>query len=111
MQRTVQHFARRSCLTTTSLPKNLRLSFVAPSSSSRPCQFFSSKIAARNSELVSKDGVVGTPIDFDINSKVDGNESQIVTVALEPGQVLRAESGAMMYMTEGKKKKKEFCVK
>ena len=28
-------------------------------------------------------------------------ESQIVTVALEPGQVLRAESGAMMYMTAG----------
>jgi len=26
---------------------------------------------------------------------------QIVTVSLEPGQVLRAESGAMMYMTEG----------
>lgn len=110
MQRTIQHFARRSCLTTTSLPKNLRLSVVPPSS--RPCQFFSSKIAARNSELVSKDGVVGTPIDFDINSKVDGNESQIVTVALEPGQVLRAESGAMMYMTEGKKRNKRvFCVK
>jgi len=49
----------------------------------------------------SKDGVVGFPIDFDVNSKVEGNESQIVTVALEPGQVLRAESGAMMYMTDG----------
>jgi len=50
---------------------------------------------------VSKDGVVGTPIDFDIAAKIEGNESQIVTVALEPGQVLRAESGAMMYMTDG----------
>jgi hypothetical protein len=49
----------------------------------------------------SKDGVVGMPIDFDLNSKVEGNESQIVTVTLEPGQVLRAESGAMMYMTNG----------
>jgi len=49
----------------------------------------------------SKDGVVGIPIDFDVNSKVEGNESQIVTVTLEPGQVLRAESGAMMYMTNG----------
>lgn len=48
----------------------------------------------------SKDGVVGIPIDFDIQSKVEGNESQIVTVTLEPNQVLRAESGAMMYMTE-----------
>ena len=48
----------------------------------------------------SKDGVVGFPIDFDIQSKVEGNESQIVTIDLEPDQVLRAESGAMMYMTE-----------
>jgi uncharacterized protein (TIGR00266 family) len=49
----------------------------------------------------SRDGVVGNPIDFDVNSKIEGNESQIVTVELEPGQVLRAESGAMMYMTNG----------
>jgi len=49
----------------------------------------------------SSDGVVGLPIDFDVASKVEGNESQIVTVMLEPGQVLRAESGALMYMTEG----------
>lgn len=49
----------------------------------------------------SKDGVVGHPIDFDVNSKIEGNESQIVTINLEPGQVLRAESGAMMYMTQG----------
>jgi uncharacterized protein (TIGR00266 family) len=52
-------------------------------------------------QTTSSDGVVGTPINFDINSKIEGNESQIVTVALEPGQVLRAESGAMMYMTDG----------
>lgn len=49
----------------------------------------------------SRDGVVGHPIDFDVNSKIEGNESQIVTIELEPGQVLRAESGAMMYMTSG----------
>lgn len=48
----------------------------------------------------SKDGVVGLPIDFDVQSKIEGSESQIVTVQLEPDQVLRAESGAMMYMTE-----------
>ncbi|KAL7565333.1 hypothetical protein ACA910_014613 [Epithemia clementina (nom. ined.)] len=56
--------------------------------------------AARN-VLVSKDGVEGRPIDFDVQSKIEGNESQIVTITLEPGQVLRAESGAMMYMTQG----------
>ena len=41
------------------------------------------------------------PIDFDVASKIEGNESQIVTINLEPGQILRAESGAMMYMTDG----------
>ena len=52
--------------------------------------------------LTSKDGVVAqTQIDFDLAAKIEGNESQILTVQLEPGQVLRAESGAMMYMTEG----------
>lgn len=49
----------------------------------------------------SSDGVVGIPIDFDVASRVEGNESQIVTIELEPGQILRAESGAMMYMTDG----------
>jgi uncharacterized protein (AIM24 family) len=45
--------------------------------------------------------VAGRPIDFDAQSKIEGNESQIVTITLEPGQVLRAESGALMYMTHG----------
>jgi uncharacterized protein (AIM24 family) len=49
----------------------------------------------------SSDGVVGIPINFDVASKVEGNESQIVTIQLSPGQVLRAESGAMMFMTDG----------
>ena len=61
----------------------------------------SSASSASSLAKVSKDGVVGHPIDFDINSKIEGNESQIVTIHLEPGQVLRAESGAMMYMTQG----------
>ena len=41
--------------------------------------------------LTSSDGVVAThPIDFDVASKIEGNESQICTIALEPGQVLRS---------------------
>lgn len=52
-------------------------------------------------QTTSSDGVVATPINFDVASKIEGNESQIVTVSLEPGQALRAESGAMMYMTQG----------
>jgi len=50
---------------------------------------------------MSSDGVVGRPIDFDIASRIEGNESQIVSIMLEPGQVVRAESGAMMFMTDG----------
>jgi uncharacterized protein (AIM24 family) len=60
-----------------------------------------SAVEPRKDALTSSDGVVGTPIDFDIASCIEGKESQIVTIRLEPGQVLRAESGAMMYMTHG----------
>ena len=49
----------------------------------------------------SSDGVVGLPIDFDVASKIEGAESQIVTITLQPNQVLRAESGAMLYMSDG----------
>ena len=59
------------------------------------------KKSTSSSALTSSDGVVAVPIDFDVASRVEGQESQIVTVDLEPGQVLRAESGAMLYMTEG----------
>lgn len=39
------------------------------------------------------------PIDFAVASRVSGQESQTLEVQLSPGQVLRAESGAMLYMT------------
>ena len=41
------------------------------------------------------------PINFDTSSSVQGEESQILEVVLEPNQMLRAESGAMIYMTQG----------
>lgn len=41
------------------------------------------------------------PIDFNSSSRISGAESQIVTISLLPNQILRAESGAMIYMTEG----------
>jgi len=66
--------------------------------------FFSgahNNIDSLTTQVTSSDGVVGLPIDFDVASKVEGNESQIVTIDLEPGQVLRAESGAMLYMSQG----------
>ena len=61
----------------------------------------SSSIQPRQDALTSSDGVVGVPIDFDTCSSIEGKESQIVTIRLEKDQVLRAESGAMMYMTDG----------
>ncbi|KAL7546563.1 hypothetical protein ACHAWF_009890 [Thalassiosira exigua] len=86
----------------------------------------SAELEPRKDALASSDGVVGFPIDFDTASSIEGKESQvsarclcppenrspyasrfsnpldkIVTVRLERDQVLRAESGAMMYMTDG----------
>ena len=40
-------------------------------------------------------------IDFAASSRISGEESQILEVRLEAGQVLRAESGSMLYMTHG----------
>lgn len=40
-------------------------------------------------------------IDFTAASKIEGEESHIATVTLHPGEVLRAESGSMIYMTDG----------
>ena len=64
------------------------------------CNLFSTTTTVVNQDTsalakTSRDGVVGHPIDFDVNSKVEGNESQIVTITLEPGQVLRAEVRVM----------------
>jgi hypothetical protein len=38
------------------------------------------------------------PIDFATSSVVRGEESQILEVKLKEGEMLRAESGAMLYM-------------
>jgi hypothetical protein len=69
------------------------------------CAFLNNSLANTSNlplqQTTSSDGVIATPINFDIASTIEGNESQIVTIRLEPNQVLRAESGAMMYMTNG----------
>jgi hypothetical protein len=41
------------------------------------------------------------PINFDTSSSIKGEESQILEIDLEPNQILRAESGAMLFMTQG----------
>jgi hypothetical protein len=40
-------------------------------------------------------------IDFEVAAKIEGEESHVAIVDLRPGEVLRAESGAMLFMTEG----------
>mmetsp|Transcript_22754 Transcript_22754/g.32099 ORF Transcript_22754/g.32099 Transcript_22754/m.32099 type:complete len:340 (+) Transcript_22754:65-1084(+) len=80
--------------------RNARISSIkcTLSTTTTPTPTSSSSLQA---QTTSSDGVLATPIDFDVASRIEGSESQIVTIALHPGQVLRAESGAMMYMTDG----------
>jgi uncharacterized protein (TIGR00266 family) len=49
----------------------------------------------------SSSGTITAPIDFDSASHIEGKECETVTIDLQPNQLLRAESGAMMYMTQG----------
>ncbi|KAE9359321.1 hypothetical protein PF008_g2308 [Phytophthora fragariae] len=44
---------------------------------------------------------VFVPINFATAMSVEGHDSQVVHIELEPEQCLRAETGAMIYMTEG----------
>jgi len=53
------------------------------------------------SKTPSHDNLPSKPIDFAVASKIEGEESHIATIQLNPGETLRAESGAMVYMTEG----------
>eukprot|EP00904_Undaria_pinnatifida_P000786 jgi/Undpi1/10708/HiC_scaffold_29.g13156.m1 len=41
------------------------------------------------------------PLDFDMASRIEGQESQMVSFELEPGQVVRAEAGNLVYMEDG----------
>ena len=45
--------------------------------------------------------VPAIPIDFSTSSVIKGEESNVAFVTLKEGQILRAESGAMVFMTEG----------
>lgn len=42
-----------------------------------------------------------TLLDFSVSAKIEGEESQVAMVTLRPGETLRAESGAMLFMTHG----------
>ena len=80
----------------------------------RPCRALSTKNDVPTSTRASEDSAIVTTdstaegdvttysnIDFEINSKIEGEESQVITVLLKPGECVRAESGSMIFMTEG----------
>jgi Mitochondrial biogenesis AIM24 len=56
-----------------------------------------------SSELapISGDNLPAKLIDFQVASKIEGEESHIAMVELRPGETLRAEAGAMLFMTHG----------
>ncbi|KAF0739500.1 hypothetical protein AaE_008795 [Aphanomyces astaci] len=61
--------------------------------------------APQDSTNAVEEAVVYTPIDFSKAAQIVGQESQLYVslalITLEPNQKLRAESGAMIYMTDG----------
>ncbi len=67
-----------------------------PISSSNP-----SNNLPQSSNVDSNNNLPATYIDFTAASKIEGEESHIATITLRPGETLRAESGSMIYMTEG----------
>ncbi len=67
-------------------------------------RLYSSTPSFTSSSVVpTNDGVnlPSTLIDFSISAKIEGEESQVAMVTLRPGETLRAESGAMLFMTHG----------
>ena len=53
-----------------------------------------------NAIATPQENALSIPIDFNTSSAISGEESQILQVHLQPNQVLRAESGAMLFMTD-----------
>lgn len=75
------------------------VNFVRRSFSSSPVH-----VSAPNSIVPTEstyEKAISNPINFNTSSSIQGDESQILQVHLKPNQVLRAESGAMLFMTQG----------
>ena len=61
----------------------------------------SSLSSSSSAVAVHGDSLPAKQIDFSVSAKIEGEESQTATVRLRPGETLRAESGAMLFMTQG----------
>ncbi|KAL3935239.1 MAG: hypothetical protein SGBAC_009202 [Bacillariaceae sp.] len=98
IQRGVGANARRQILRHKKIPMT-QVPYIKRSlSSTPPPSSSSSSVPATTPE---KDNLPATPIDFHVAAKIDGEESQIATITLRPGETLRAEAGAMLFMTQG----------
>jgi hypothetical protein len=71
----------RACAAASTASRTTTTPRLPPTASSRLWESAKQPVSIRCfSDLpvkTSKDGVVGAPIDFDVNSKVEGNESQV----------------------------------
>ena len=59
-----------------------------------------SSAVAVNNDSDSNNNLPTKLIDFSISAKIEGEESQVAMIKLRPGETLRAESGAMLFMTQ-----------
>jgi len=92
IQRGISANARRHVLRSRRIPRtqvsNIRTLSSTPPNSSVPATTPEENLPAK-------------PIDFFVSAKIEGEESQIAEVTLRQGEILRAEAGAMLYMTHG----------
>mmetsp|Transcript_11409 Transcript_11409/g.25035 ORF Transcript_11409/g.25035 Transcript_11409/m.25035 type:complete len:557 (-) Transcript_11409:127-1797(-) len=72
-----------------------------PFSLSSSLRFASSNVPAVNSDNDEGECLPTSPIDFSTSAVISGDEYQILTINLFPGQTVRCESGSMLYMTAG----------
>lgn len=92
IQRGIIVNARRRVLRSRRIPRtqvsNVRTLSSTPPNSSVP-------------ETIPGESLPAKPIDFFVSAKIKGEESQIAQITLRQGETLRAEAGAMLFMTHG----------
>eukprot|EP00752_Nemacystus_decipiens_P012716 g11267.t1 len=90
-------FAQLGPPTATAVVRRSSSSMPKPSGGSELSATGSSTPAAADQDHLA----LAKPLDFDMASKVEGQESQMVTFELDPGQVIRAEAGNLVFMEDG----------
>lgn len=52
-----------------------------------------------NKDIVPLPPAAGALVDLNTSAKIEGDETQVATITLQPGEKIRAESGSMVFMT------------